>query len=729
MSKLQLISKDTHLTEEGSAIEPAMFMVAAHNSTEQELLDARIQVAQITRQLAEEKRANERLVILNEFNHKLENLTEIPVAAQIAATTLQKVLKCGLVCLLVYAPFEQRLVVLTTAGPLAHLIPPGYRHSTTRNLVGRAIRARKTLLSAPDYEPFLLSDQTFLSQMVTPLLYDGLLEGALVLAHPQAGQFSPADIPFVEALAARMLASWNYARHGQNLAELLKSAAAISNTLDLNKQLSQVAEVARRTVRAQFCLTAVLEDQDWRISSSGKAPNLLHSIETAPAALLADLMQTPKAFRLRDSRKSSRTAGIKLDTPELRSLLVSPIRLNDTSNGVILLFGKRTGVTFTEQDAYLMELLSAHAAVSFERCLLDSELRSMLKTTQLLYDLSLRVSQADDLNTAATVIARTAFRLFQASACGLVLYTENGEVEARVHFPADDTSIVHPDDLIHQAIGTRQIIYQTPSDAASRLAIPIQTSRRCYGALWLELTRPAPVDPRPVEDIRILINQAAIALERSILLSEKRQQADEIYHAYRQLEDSYDQTLLGLMKALDARDHETEKHTFRVTQIAVAIGRSMHLSDSELKALERGSLLHDIGKIGINDAILLKKGQLTDEEWQLMRKHTEIGAEIIQGIASLSDALPVIANHHERWNGSGYPRGLKAEEIPLLARIFAVADVFDALTSNRPYRVKESHAQAVQYLRSQAGILFDPQIVAFLNKIGNSLSFSSHLDA
>ncbi|OIO84184.1 MAG: hypothetical protein AUK01_10440 [Anaerolineae bacterium CG2_30_57_67] len=208
-----------------------------------------------------------------------------------------------------------------------------------------------------------------------------------------------------------------------------------------------------------------------------------------------------------------------------------------------------------------------------------------------------------------------------------------------------------------------------------------------------------------------LANQASIALERSILLSETRKQAEALEAALNELEVTYDQTLAALTSALDARDRETEGHSLRVARIASFLGRKIGLNEEQAKILERGAILHDIGKIGISDTILLKPGPLTPEEWQTMRLHPDIGARIIEGIPFLQEALPIIRYHQERWNGSGYPLGLKEQDIPFPARIFAVVDAYDALTTNRPYRTPISTEEALEFLRGQAAILFDPEIV------------------
>jgi putative nucleotidyltransferase with HDIG domain len=262
-----------------------------------------------------------------------------------------------------------------------------------------------------------------------------------------------------------------------------------------------------------------------------------------------------------------------------------------------------------------------------------------------------------------------------------------------------------------------QLIYFSQGHTMTRVCLPIQTSIRKYGALWIHIREDQANKPVNPADLQTLVNQAAIALERSLLLVESRRQAREIKAAYDTLEATYDQTLAALMTALDARDRETEGHSSRVRQLAGKLGEAVGLNHDELKALERGSLLHDIGKIGISDTILHKPGQLNDAEWKIMRMHPDIGARIVEGIPFLQETLPVIRYHQERWDGSGYPIGLSGERIPLLARLFAVVDAFDALTSNRPYRQKVSAHEALQFLHQEAGILFDPQIVTVFEEL------------
>ncbi len=195
------------------------------------------------------------------------------------------------------------------------------------------------------------------------------------------------------------------------------------------------------------------------------------------------------------------------------------------------------------------------------------------------------------------------------------------------------------------------------------------------------------------------------------------QQQSQIEQAHLELQDAYEATLNGWVRALDLRDNETEHHSRRVTSLTVLMAREFGLSESELVHVRRSALLHDIGKIGVPDAILLKPGPLSEEEWATMRTHPSLGRSMLESIAYLQPALDIPYCHHERWDGTGYPRGLKGEEIPLIARLFAPVDVWDALSSDRPYRQAWEPNKVLQYLRDQAGTHFDPMAVELFMKV------------
>ncbi|WP_298817571.1 HD-GYP domain-containing protein [uncultured Chloroflexus sp.] len=204
---------------------------------------------------------------------------------------------------------------------------------------------------------------------------------------------------------------------------------------------------------------------------------------------------------------------------------------------------------------------------------------------------------------------------------------------------------------------------------------------------------------------RRLIEERERAAEQERKLTEQAQQMAKA------IAEAYDQTLIGWSRALDLRDRETEGHSQRVAHLTIAVAQALNIPPEEQINMWRGAMLHDIGKIGVPDSILHKPSPLTAEEWEIMRRHTTYAYELLSPIAYLRPALDIPYCHHEKWDGTGYPRGLRGEQIPLAARIFALVDVWDALTNDRPYRKAWSREQAYRYIREQAGKHFDPNLV------------------
>ncbi|HID57490.1 TPA: HD domain-containing protein, partial [Candidatus Poribacteria bacterium] len=209
--------------------------------------------------------------------------------------------------------------------------------------------------------------------------------------------------------------------------------------------------------------------------------------------------------------------------------------------------------------------------------------------------------------------------------------------------------------------------------------------------------------------------QAAIAVENALL--------------YAELEETYEQTLQALVALLDRRDVETENHSVRVVEYTLLIARKLGFHGRSLRSIKWGALLHDIGKIGIEDRILHKPDELTPEEWEIIKAHPIIGYEALKHIKFLSDALPIVLHHHERYDGKGYPDGLRGNEIPIGARIFAIADAFDAMTSDRPYRRAMPVEKALWEIATCSGTQFDPNIVGIFLQIPieSLLSIPAHI--
>src|SRR5215216_3593499 len=261
----------------------------------------------------------------------------------------------------------------------------------------------------------------------------------------------------------------------------------------------------------------------------------------------------------------------------------------------------------------------------------------------------------------------------------------------------DILPFIHPEDVENLL----QLLSSSRWDDPT-VAIPYRARHKNGEYVWLETTARGIYDQ----------NNRAIEIQASTRdITERKQAQVALQRAHQDLREAYDKTIEGWVKALDLRDHETEGHTQRVTEMTVRLARSLGCTDEEILNIRRGALLHDMGKMGIPDEILQKPGPLTAEEWIVMRKHPLYAYQMLSPISYLNQALIIPYFHHERWNGTGYPQGLKGEEIPLFARLFAVVDVWDALSSDRPYRKRVPPQEVAHYLREEAGRLFDPAIV------------------
>jgi putative nucleotidyltransferase with HDIG domain len=219
-------------------------------------------------------------------------------------------------------------------------------------------------------------------------------------------------------------------------------------------------------------------------------------------------------------------------------------------------------------------------------------------------------------------------------------------------------------------------------------------------------------DKEDVKILEALADAASVAIENVRLYEEERRQAQLLQQAYQELNRTYRATLQAMTGMLDTRDAATHGHSMRVTAFTLKLAMAMGITDPvKLRNIEQGALLHDVGKIGVRDEVLRKAGPLSEDDWTEMKSHPELGHRLLKEIEFLKEAVPIVRHHHERWDGTGYPDGLKGEEIPLEARIFAVIDAFDAITSDRPYSLARTYDEAISILFEESGTRFDPTVV------------------
>ena len=274
--------------------------------------------------------------------------------------------------------------------------------------------------------------------------------------------------------------------------------------------------------------------------------------------------------------------------------------------------------------------------------------------------------------------------------------------------------LIHPETvIITNPVAIATIFGVGQTDFSFCATIPLTTKNNVVGLLSVFRRQPFTPDADWLRFFEALAGQTAIGIDRINL-------TDSLKELNQSLVTAYDATIEGWARALELRDKETEGHSRRVAEMTIDLAQAIGIPEKDLKDIYRGALLHDIGKMPVPDRILLKNGPLTDEEWVLMRQHPETAYHLLKGIPFLQHAVEIPYGHHEHWDGSGYPQGLKGEQIPLAARLFAFADVWDALCSDRPYRDAWPEDKVLNYILELSGKQFDPAIVPVFEKMMKS---------
>jgi PAS domain S-box-containing protein/putative nucleotidyltransferase with HDIG domain len=382
------------------------------------------------------------------------------------------------------------------------------------------------------------------------------------------------------------------------------------------------------------------------------------------------------------------------------------------------------------QQVKLLESLAEMAGAALHRMHLYEQTEQRLRQVDALHAIDVAISASMDLKTVLNVVLDKVAAELGADAAGILLLhpqRQTLEYAAGRGFRTQifkgtqlrlgegyagratlERHAIYIPDLAEQSDNPRLAKHLTAESFRAYYGVPLIAKGQVVGVLEIFQRSPLPADHEWVAFLETLSGQAAIAIENAQLF-------DGLQRSNLDLALAYDATIEGWSRALDLRDKETEGHTLRTTELTERLARVMGLRDADLVHIRRGALLHDIGKMGVPDNILLKPSPLTDDEWVLMRKHPVHAYEMLAPITYLKPALDIPYCHHEKWDGTGYPRGLKGEQIPLAARLFAVVDVWDALRSDRPYRAAWPEKKVLEHIRSLAGSHFDPQAVeAFL---------------
>lgn len=404
-----------------------------------------------------------------------------------------------------------------------------------------------------------------------------------------------------------------------------------------------------------------------------------------------------------------------------------PLRVHEQRLG-LLCIGRDTPMSLS--DLRTFNAISDIAATAIHRTTLRQKTEEQLQRLVALRNIDSAITSSLDLRRTLNVLLEQILSQLHIDAAAVLLYhSHRGQLEYAAgrgfhtsHITqsrmqtgegsagrvASDRQMLIIEDLARPGLQLMRPQLVRDEGFVSYYGVPLVAQGELRGVLELFHRSPLKPDPDWLEFLESLGLVAAVALENAFLFEALQRSNSELAQAY-------ESTIEGWARALDFRDKETEGHSRRVTELTVAIAEVLGLADDELAHVRRGALLHDIGKMGIPDRILLKPGALDDEEWRIMKNHPNAAYELLAPIEYLRVALEIPYCHHEKWDGSGYPRGLKGEAIPLPARIFAIVDVWDALCSDRPYRPAWSAERALDYIRAESARHFDPRVVeAFL---------------
>jgi response regulator RpfG family c-di-GMP phosphodiesterase len=463
----------------------------------------------------------------------------------------------------------------------------------------------------------------------------------------------------------------------------------------------------------------ILEARGWLRETKG----LFNGSEKG---LLQSVLSHPVPFYGRDfSSNNGLAPEIRKCFPEGWGGAILPIQAVNEVLGLILV-SVDASRALSNSETRLLETVAEIAGSSIHRMHLHEQTQRNLRRIAALHEIDTIIRSNLDLGVTLGVILEHVVQQLSVDAANIYLldarspYLQQTAGRGFKTWTSEHLRVRVGEGLVGRAALERQRVVGGLADFEQEVgerarmfrdehfrqsfSVPLLSRGKVIGVLEVFSRSEFEPDKEWLDFLGNLVGQAALAVEDLRLL-------ESLHYSNAELALAYDETIEGWSRAMDLRDRETEGHTRRVTELTVELAQRMNLPDEMIVHIRRGVMLHDVGKIGVPDNILHKPGPLTEPEMEIMQRHPKLAYELIAPIAYLQPALDIPYCHHERWDGTGYPRGLKGDQIPPAARLFAVVDVYDALTSDRPYRRHWTKQKAIRYLLEQSGKHFDPQIV------------------
>ena len=504
------------------------------------------------------------------------------------------------------------------------------------------------------------------------------------------------------------------------MSSLYNISATINSTIRLEEVLRLVLDSAIGLLGAQAGSIMLLDEKagEMRILvANGLSEEIIKKARVKIGeGISGTVAQKGKPrLMLKGVRESSSFADRKKE--EIKSAICVPLKAKGHVIGVLNVSGKEDNDNFTSEDVGLLEIMASSAAVAIYNANLYTSLQGKARELEALYGIGTTITSSMHRKKVLAEVLRSARKLLRAKKGSLMLLNkETGELRIEIAYglpPKIKKTARHrlgegiagkvalegkPRLMLKGIKVTESKSEMAETEIPSAISVPVKVKDNTIGVLNVSDRESGDnFTGESVDLLMMLANQAAIAIENSRLLEE--------------LQELFVESITALANAIDARDPYTRGHSQRVTEYSLRIAKRMNLPGEEIEYIQYAALLHDIGKINIRDDILHKPGKLTDDEFEEMQKHPVYGVKIMEPVKRFKTILPYMYHHHEKYSGKGYPLHLAGEDIPLAARIISVADSFDAMTSDRPYRKGFSAEEAVVELKRCSGTQFDPAIV------------------
>ncbi|HUV15049.1 MAG TPA: GAF domain-containing protein, partial [Pelolinea sp.] len=624
--------------------------------------------------------------------------------------------------------------------------------SADQGITGRAVKTKKPQLvndvsKNKDYHDSKIETR---SELAVPVIVNGEVFGILNAESRQPDFFKEEDENLLSLIASQLATAVEkiqlrekQQQRTKELTALYETSLATSSLFDAQTLYERLYSQVKELFPLDAFLLALFDNQDesicmvYAMEDDQPLNELInHRYEKDDSGLMGWLMQNKQSLRFRDMTREKLPVESPQEGKPILSWMGVPLIIKGVVIGAISVQSFDAGV-FTEDHQRLLESMAAQMAVALDNARLIEQTQKQIERLAALHDIDLVINSSLDLRVTLNILLDQVVEKLELDAAAVFLLNSQNQMLVytagrgfRKH-GIEKYSLRMGEGISGQAAMERHLIQALNLDELdgsqvyasimqeegfeSYYSVPLIAKGKVKGVLDVFNRTMLNPDQDWFNFLETLAGQAAIAIDNTTLL-------EDLHRTNVDLTLAYDTTLEGWSKALDMRDKETEGHTQRVAELSARIAQHMGIPDEEIIQIRRGALLHDIGKMGIPDSILLKPGPLDENEWKIMRTHSSRAYDLLYPIAYLRPALDVPLYHHEKFDGSGYPAGLAGSEIPLAARIFAIVDVWDALTSDRPYRKAWTEKKSLEYIRDQSGKHFDPRVVeVFLKLIKSEL--------